>query len=119
MSLIRNNHYFRAYFYSVNWIDKLKNRWKLDTGLQVAIILLVFACTGFTVVFIKKPIFSYFFPEDNTPLWATVIYYILILPIYNIFLLIYGFVFGQFRFFWNFEKRFFSRFLGSGRTTNQ
>jgi hypothetical protein len=34
----------------------------------------------------------------------------LILPVYNVFLLFYGFVFGQFRFFWNFEKRFFSRF---------
>ena len=52
------------------------------------------------------------------PLWVSVIYYILILPIYNIFLLLYGFIFGQFRFFWDFEKRFFNRIFGPAKTTN-
>lgn len=41
--------------------------------------------------------------------WFTYSYYWLILPIYNLVLLFYGALFGQFRFFWNFEKRFFSR----------
>ena len=36
---------------------------------------------------------------------------ILILPVYNILLLFYGFVFGQFHFFWKFEKRMLSRML--------
>jgi hypothetical protein len=102
----------------VSWLDALKKRWKLDTGLQVAIILLVFACTGFTVVLIKRPIFTYFFDGGPRPLWASVLYYILILPIYNVFLLIYGFLFGQFRFFWDFEKRFLSRMFGPGKTTH-
>lgn len=103
----------------MSWIDKLKGRWKLDTGFQVVIVLLVFACTGFTVVFIKRPIMSYLFDGAPMPLWASVVYYILILPIYNIFLLVYGFIFGQFNFFWDFEKRFFGRIFRTSNKTDQ
>ncbi len=45
-------------------------------------------------------------------MWFSVLYYILILPVYNVFLLIYGALFGQFKFFWEFEKRFFKRMMG-------
>lgn len=31
------------------------------------------------------------------------------------FLLFYGFIFGQFRFFWEFEKKFFNRILRRGK----
>jgi hypothetical protein len=37
---------------------------------------------------------------------------VLILPVYNVILLIYGAIFGQLRFFWEFEKRFFMRIVG-------
>ena len=80
-------------------------------------ILVVFACTGLSVVFIKRPVFSYLFSEGPMPLWASIIYYILILPIYNIFLLLYGFIFGQLRFFWDFEKRLFGRIFGKKSNT--
>jgi len=102
----------------VSWIDKLKERWKVKGALQVILILVVFACTGFTVLFIKRPLFDFLFDGSPMPFWASVVYYILILPIYNVFLLIYGFIFGQFRFFWNFEKRFFNRIFRSRQTTN-
>lgn len=94
----------------MSWLDRLKDRWKVGSVLQVIIILVVFACTGFTVLLLKRPLFSYLYGDGNVPVWASVVYYILILPVYNVFLLFYGFVFGQFQFFWNFEKRFFSRF---------
>lgn len=93
------------------WIEKLKVRWKLGSTWQVIIILIVFACTGTTVLLIKRPLFAYWFPEGDKPLWANITYYVLILPVYNILLLAYGFVFGQFKFFWEFEKRFFSRIM--------
>ena len=93
------------------WIDRLKTRWNLQNTWQVVIILIVFTCTGFTVAGINRPILNYFFEGAPIPWWAYVIYLIFILPIYNILLLAYGFVFGQFTFFWNFEKRFFSRII--------
>jgi hypothetical protein len=100
------------------WIDKLKDRWKLNSAWQVIIILVVFACTGTTVLLLKKPLFDYWFDGGERPLWASILYYILILPVYNILLLAYGFVFGQFAFFWAFEKRFFSRIISKFRNTN-
>lgn len=100
-----------------SWSDKLKNRWNVKNTWQVVVILIVFACTGFTVLFIKKPLFDYWFPTGNKPLWASIAYWILIFPVYNIFLLAYGFIFGQFKFFWEFEKRFFNRMFSNKRKT--
>jgi hypothetical protein len=93
----------------MSWIQKLQERWQVRNAFQVIVILLVFACTGFTVLFLKRPLFTYWFGSSPMPLWASVLYYILILPVYNVFLLFYGSLLGQFRFFWDFEKRFFKR----------
>ena len=93
------------------WIEKLKSRWNVKNGWQVIIILVVFACTGFTVMFLKKPILTFLAGEQGKTTLATVLYYIFILPLYNIILLAYGFIFGQFQFFWQFEKRFMERFF--------
>jgi hypothetical protein len=93
----------------MSWIEKLKSRWKVGSVFQVIMILVVFACTGFTVLFLKRPLFQVLFDDGYVPSWATVLYYVLILPVYNVILLFYGFVFGQFRFFWNFETRLLSR----------
>ena len=92
-----------------SWIQKLMLRWKLGSAFQVVVVLLVFACTGFTVLFIKKPILHFLAGEQGDSVTASVIYYLLILPLYNVILLAYGFLFGQFNFFWEFEKRFFNR----------
>ena len=92
-----------------SWIKKLMHRWKLGSAFQVVVVLVVFACTGFTVLFIKKPILHFLAGEEEDTITASVIYYLLILPLYNVILLAYGFLFGQFNFFWEFEKRFFNR----------
>jgi len=84
-------------------------RWKLESAFQVVVVLVVFACTGFTVLFIKKPILHFLAGKQEDSVTASVIYYLLILPLYNVILLAYGFLFGQFKFFWEFEKRFFNR----------
>lgn len=96
---------------SKSWINKLQERWGVS-ATQVFLILIVFACTGFTVMFLKKPIVGFFVGDGEKSVLFTVIYYILILPVYNIILLFYGTIFGQFNFFWNFEKRMFSRMFG-------
>lgn len=103
----------RTYYFVImegnSWIDKLKHRWNLKSGWQVIIVLIVFACTGFTIMFLKKPILGLLAGEHDGSTTATVLYYLLILPLYNVVLLGYGFIFGQFAFFWEFEKRFFRR----------
>jgi hypothetical protein len=92
----------------MSWLQKLQTRWKAKNIWQVVAILLVFCCTGMTVVAIMRPTLHFLFGA-RIPSWANVLYYILILPVYNIVLLMYGFIFGQFRFFYDFEKRFFTR----------
>lgn len=94
------------------WLVKLKERWGLKSLFQVVIVLIVFACTGTTVLVIKNPILSLIDPTFKDSIAFNILYLILILPIYNLFLLIYGFIFGQFSFFWEFEKRFFRRMTG-------
>jgi hypothetical protein len=92
------------------WIEKLKKRWGVKNAWQVLVILLVFACTGFTILFLKKPIYWVLGFDSQTPTWQRVVAWIvLILPLYNVLLLAYGFVFGQFRFFWLFVNRLFGR----------
>lgn len=93
----------------MGFLDQLKERWKLKNLFQVVIVLIVFSLTGFTVLFIKEPLLSLIEVSEAYETWASVAYYILILPIYQVILLIYAFIFGQFTFFWEFEKKTFRR----------
>ncbi len=96
----------------MSYLENLKKKWNLQSVKQVIIVLLVFALTGFTVLFLKKPIVALIAPGESENTWFTVGYYVLILPFYNVILLFYGFLFGQFNFFWEFEKRSFRRVFG-------
>lgn len=89
-------------------LSRLRARWGVSTG-QVFVILLVFACTGFTVMFLKRPIVALLTGDGEQSLLAGVAYYLLFLPVYNVILLAYGTLFGQFRFFWAFERRILAR----------
>ncbi|CAN5447155.1 hypothetical protein BH23BAC1_BH23BAC1_06610 [soil metagenome] len=92
------------------YIEKLKLRWGVKNAFQVLIILIVFAATGFSVLYLKQPIYNLAGISEQTPGWIKFVFYtITILPVYQLVLLFYGFIFGQFTFFWNFEKRMFSR----------
>jgi len=99
----------------MHWTEKLKNRWDLKSTFQLVIVLVVFACTGFTVLFLKGPLLSLFGEEVRQSWVFTVMYFIFILPIYNIILLFYGFIFGQFRFFLDFEKKMFRRMFSRNK----
>jgi len=95
----------------IHWFKKLQKRWNVNAK-QAVIILIVFACTGTTVLFIKEPLLNIIIGEEEKNWMHSLLYFILILPVYNILLLCYGWVFGQFKFFWAFEKRFVRRIFG-------
>lgn len=94
--------------------DKLKERWKVRTGWDVAIILVVFACTGFSVMYSKRYLYTLLGITAETTAWwiRVLITVVVILPFYQVLLLVWGWIFGKFDFFWEFEKRMFSR-IGS------
>ena len=70
-------------------------------------ILVVFACTG-TSIALLKPYISGLFGYPDKAIFD-ILYYLFIFPIYNMVLLIYGTIFGLFDFFWEFEKRIFTK----------
>jgi Na+/pantothenate symporter len=93
----------------MSWVSKLQARWGMEHRYQVWLILVVFACTGLTVMFLKPVVVGLFVEPGESNLLFSVLYYVLILPVYNVILLVYGFIFGLFQFFWEFEKRTFRR----------
>jgi hypothetical protein len=96
-----------------SFLQKLQSKWNLKSLRQVVLVLIVFALTGFTILFIKKPIFDFLgINMESGGFWKTVLYLLLVLPLYQIILLMWGFVFGQFDFFWEKEKQFLRRITG-------
>jgi sulfite exporter TauE/SafE len=94
----------------MSWIKKMQDKWELKSFWQVIIVLVVFALTGSTVLLIKGPILDIISGGNEREWWMTAIYIMLILPIYNIILLCYGFLLGQFAFFWKYEQKMLRRF---------
>jgi amino acid transporter len=91
-------------------IEKLKNRWGLKNGWHIVVILAVFACTGFSILYLKRYLSELAGLGQESAMWAKWLFSLfVVLPLYQVVLLIYGWLFGQFDFFWNFEKRFFGR----------
>lgn len=99
-------------FARMNFVEKLKQRWEVKSAFDVLIILLVFTCTGFTSLYVKNPIFNTLGIREIEPRFLRgLVYTLAILVFYNILLLVYGFIFGKFKFFFAFEKRFFGRIV--------
>lgn len=91
-----------------SFLEKLKEKWKLKNLFQVIMILLVFSLTGMSVVFIRPVIFAWVGFDHETPMITkTITYLLLIFPLYQILILVYGTLLGQFSFFWEKEKKLF------------
>lgn len=97
-----------------------KERWNIKSNWQVFVIIVVFACTGLTSSYISKPFLALFdISKENTSGWIYYpLYIILIFPFYQVLLVGYGFLFGQFTFFWAFEKKML-RACGLGFLVNK
>ncbi len=96
------------------FLQSLQSKWQLKSLTQVLLVLLAFACTGTTILLIKNPLLAFFGIERGGGQGAlnTLLYLLLVLPLYQILLLVYGFIFGQFRFFWEKEKQLVKRIGG-------
>lgn len=101
-------------------INRLKERWGIRSNFQIVVIFIVFALTGSASVYVAKPFLAWIGVERHgfhDAWWGGWIYWtlrlLLIFPFYQILLLIFGWLFGQFRFFWNIEKKMLMR-IGLG-----
>ncbi|MCU7371210.1 hypothetical protein PEC18_10130 [Paucibacter sp. O1-1] len=90
------------------WLGKMQEKWGLETTEQVLLVLAVFSLSGSSVVWLRKGLFYLLGYDETTPMWLKTIPYILfIFPTYQSLLLLYGFLLGQFSFFWEKEKKMF------------
>lgn len=90
---------------------KLAVKWQVNYRWELIAIFLVFAITGSTAARISGPIIEALNLKElisNSFLFWT-IRILIIFPIYQILLVLVGWLFGQFKFFWAFEKKMLCR----------
>lgn len=98
-------------FITLKLFNILETRWKVNYRWELIAIFIAFAITGSTAARISDPILSFLsLDKASTNGW---IYWpiriLIVFPVYQILLLIVGWLFGQFKFFWGFEKKMLSR----------
>ena len=93
-------------------MNKLKTRWGVKNNFEVLMILLAFTLAGSSITFVREPIFNTLHIDTSAMSWWLLVplYIIIIMPTYQVLLMIYGTIVGQFRFFWYFEKKMLRRF---------
>ncbi|HNB81788.1 MAG TPA: hypothetical protein PLP14_06790 [Chitinophagaceae bacterium] len=87
--------------------QKLKQRWKVNS-VQLFLILCVFAITGSLTAYFSRQISTWLELEKfSFSYWITKIG--MLIFGYQVLILIIAIPFGQFRFFWNYEKKILRR----------
>ena len=89
---------------------KLLKIFRVESIFQLTIVFIVFGITGSLSVIIGKYFLVFIFDEDfvnNDFYWFLRL--ILIFPIYQVLLIVIGTLFGQFRYFWEMEKKILIR----------
>ena len=88
-------------------MKKLKDKWNITSNFQLIIILVVFAITGSLSLVVSEPILEILgIKSSSMSAWLfTPLRLIIVFPVYQLLILIIGFLFGQFNFFWNLEKK--------------
>jgi len=90
---------------------KLATKWQVTYRWELIAIFLVFAITGSTSAKISGPIIEFLNLNElisNSFLFWT-LRILIVFPIYQVLLVVVGWIFGQFNFFWAFEKKMLSR----------
>ena len=88
-------------------MEKIRSFFKVESNFQLLIINIVFALTGTSSLFFADYILNILLINQNT--YGNFLYWliriILILPIYQVLLIIFGSLFGEFKYFWRMEKK--------------
>lgn len=95
--------------YLINYWKGFKRRWQIEKDWQVAVILMVFALTGTTTMYVNRWFNAWVGLGEDANFWVKLVVFVLfVLPVYNVLLMIYGTLLGQFKFFRFFIIKFFS-----------
>jgi len=90
-------------------LNKLQQKWNVSS-IQLLLILCTFAVTGTTTAVISRYITGWVgFNETTFWLWKLLLRIFMLVFGYQVVLMIVAFFFGQFPFFWNYEKKILRR----------
>lgn len=94
---------------------KLSNKWIVQYRWEMIAIFIVFAVTGSISGKLAGPVAEWIgIQKDVVSGWVYwPVRILLIFPLYQVLLVGFGWMFGQYRFFWNFEKKMLKR-MGLG-----
>ncbi len=96
----------------MGYFDRLKIKWNIASNKQLFVVFVVFGITGSSSVKIAQPFLDYIglhpaiFNDiflGNLLYWSLRI--LVIFPLYQVLLILFGILFFQFPFFWEFEKK--------------
>lgn len=92
-------------------MKKLKKKWGINSNIQLLIILFVFSVTGSLAVWVAKPLLSAIGVKKDliSPWIFWPVRILIIFPAYQVLIVIIGALLGQFKFFWDFEKKMLVR----------
>ena len=89
----------------------MKKFLKVNSNLQLLIILIVFAITGSLSLYLSDFILNFLNVNQNN--MNILLYWLLriliLFPVYQFLLILIGTIFGQFSYFWKFEKKFLKK----------
>jgi len=92
------------------FFEKLKKRWEIQHNWELVIILLVFALTGTSTIYLYDFIKNWIGITPETFFATKIIAFtFLALPLYNILLILWGKVLGKGIFFQRFAKQFLGK----------
>lgn len=103
-------------------LERFKKNQGIARTRDIFVIVAVFSLAGASIALTVRPLYNYIFHLiPHVPLFFKVFVYVFVaIPTYQGFLLIYGFLFGQFKFFWEREKklgRWILKTCGSSKET--
>jgi formyltetrahydrofolate-dependent phosphoribosylglycinamide formyltransferase len=94
----------------------LMQKWKVN-GTQLFLIICVFAVTGTTTAYLTRQI-TRWLELDSSSAWYWILKVLMLVFGYQVLILLFAIPFGQFRFFWNYEKKILRR-MGLMRRSRQ
>ena len=92
-------------------IQNLINKFNAKSKLHLLVIFLVFGLSGTFALWISSPILLALDLENILSYYPLYIFFrvLIIIPIYQLILILIATLFGEFEYFWKFEKKFLKR----------
>ena len=91
-------------------MQKIRNLFRVESNAQLIIVNVVFAVTGTASVYLAGIIIDFFGLDVLNSFAYWTLRVLLLIPVYQVLLIVIGTLFGQFTYFWQMEKKMLKRF---------